>query len=939
MLPKEDTQGIDTTPVHNLQPTNPVVVAPNHPTNEQQFNDMIKNPPPGTNIAVEETPNTYTPDKPIDNTIITPAEKKAIIKAYNDKKQAQASQHREDNAILDNMGLKDAYGDAFTEDGDIYTTSLRTGEKVKIGTTRRNESDIFDSVGFTESKTGVSIFDPSTGISGEGVFANGEWITASASKRNQVLVSGWHNSEYDDVAVYDAGFTPFKMNVPVTDNYGKLSEKPAWVLDYNTPIIYEPGGSGYELAVGPSGKKLDLWGGYDPKRHAFIVTTNKAYAPDVDTLGEIMIGKSEIDIGRDLTFYYGASRLEEFKGRAISEPTMEKPNSTDILVGGGSMDNPVTTGQKDWLGIVDYETMNWGGQSVKVDKLSKGVFDLANQINEGAGIVANQLPKGHIRNIGGGAYKTMVGIPTGLMMAGSAGMMLTEIAEQHPQAVLNVFVGTPQFMVEQKQKAYAENAEEAFTGDAINLALIGYGGFKMAGVKGITSSPKSMSEATISHIEFGPGKTANGLIKGGELPGMGETSASTPKVNFIKGSEIRGASRKVVTLEDGTKSYTSDVIIREPPKGAEISDINRVINENSAIVDATKADITIGQKNKALSDSLNIKAQMHEVTIKIDKSNTEWTAYNNEILAENARYESFKGDIAIGKHNKEVIDGLNHKAQLHEATIKLDKSNADWQTFNNEILAENTRYESLKGDIEVGKQNKVVIDRIDAKAKTYSSLINEDKGLKTWMDEEKSLVSNAILDAYLKKKGGDAMLVKPRQKLLYKTKTEMKIDTNVKPKLDVQNILKVKSPEVMPGLGSTYKFDNPKTGIIPYIDTNTKTGTDSGYFHGLIEGTITIPKIYSKIGVGTKPKPASIIKSKTDTGIISGVKTGQKTQLRTTMPLNLLGGGAYGWKKSNFHLEDKHKWRNAGVLSEYMGGLNLGLSAPKKHKSKRRGKK
>jgi hypothetical protein len=280
-------------------------------------------------------------------------------------------------------------------------------------------------------------------------------------------------------------------------------------------------------------------------------------------------------------------------------------------------------------------------------------------------------------------------------MAGSAGVMLSEIAQQHPKAVLDVFKGTPGFMVEQKKQSYSANAEEALTMDVINVGLIGVGGFKMAGIKSISGTRTAPKYA----------------VKTG---GVG-----SGKAGFVKPSEFSGGYKRVITLEDGTKGVTSDVIIKGAPTKSDSAELTGAMKT----YDSLKADVEYGKHNKAVIDRVDAKAKLYGESVKLDKKNAEWDAFNKGILDENARHEAAKPDIEYGKHNKAVIDRVDTRAKLYEDSVKFDKQKAEWDAFNKEILDENARHEAARDDIAFGKKNKMVIDRVDARAKTYKSML------------------------------------------------------------------------------------------------------------------------------------------------------------------------------------------------------------------------
>jgi hypothetical protein len=513
--------------------------------------------------------------------------------------------------MLDAMGLPDAYGDTYTKDGDIFATSLRTGRDVDIGDDRSgkptasyDDASVFGAYGYAESETGVRVRNEQ-GIFVDAVLEDGEYRPSNKEILEEPSVT--ERTEYD----------PFKISMSGTDNYGKAVTYPAWVLDEDIKTVVEPGNYNTEKSITEHGKSLDWLGGYDPKRGVFVIAVSGKYK--AGTTGELheVLGLSN----QDFDWQFGQEyTIDQLAGRAISpvskktvvevsnskvvasydignysiddfdindfknmkdtiKPKSKISTSTDMLVGGGSVDTGITTSEKkDGLGLkqsdIDnlFPSMKWGGQSVRVDAASKGAWDVADTINRGAERLSDMLPAGHVRNIGGGLFKTGVGIPSGRIMAGSAGVMFSEIAQQHPKAVLDVFKGTPGFMVEQKKQSYSTNAEEALTMDVANVALIGYGGFKMAGIKSIS----------------GKKATPTYNVKGSTMPDS--------KTGFVKPSEFSGGYKRVITLEDGTKSITSDVIIKEAPTKSESAELSGAMKTYESL----KADVEYGSITRRL---------------------------------------------------------------------------------------------------------------------------------------------------------------------------------------------------------------------------------------------------------------------------------------------------------------------------------------------------
>jgi hypothetical protein len=133
MLVRDEDRPVQNTepePVHNLQPSTTVIVSPGHPTNEQEFNQVISNPDNAP--IVEDTtvlPSTQATVAKGGEPVFTQTELKQT-KTFDDKSyRGDEAGTSSANAELNAMGLPDSYSDTVKDsEGNYYRRSMRTGE-------------------------------------------------------------------------------------------------------------------------------------------------------------------------------------------------------------------------------------------------------------------------------------------------------------------------------------------------------------------------------------------------------------------------------------------------------------------------------------------------------------------------------------------------------------------------------------------------------------------------------------------------------------------------------------------------------------------------------------------------------------------------------------------------------------------------------------------
>ncbi len=254
----------------------------------------------------------------------------------------------------------------------------------------------------------------------------------------------------------------------------------AWVLPWDTKYVVEPGNTNYEKAVTQHGEPLSS-GGYDPQRGVYVISASSSGGPLSGTLGDLFKDK----IGGQQFMESGGHTLEELWSRRAAAPAPAAAPETAARSAPVDLSRIFTDKNSLFYFDAGHGTaqIDWAGQRVTVDTLTKGMFEHGASVMGGANAIANAMPPGIVGSAAGAVVETAASVYATPFMAIGAGGMLMEIAGQHPGTVGQVLVGTPGFMVQSHMQGYAENPTRAGIEDLLMLGIIAYGGARAAGVK------------------------------------------------------------------------------------------------------------------------------------------------------------------------------------------------------------------------------------------------------------------------------------------------------------------------------------------------------------------------------------------------------------------------------------------------------------------------